>query len=452
MKSLSRVVWSEGMQLAQHHFQQQSRYFEDTTSFALSLLFSDPYGFAACAPDEEGLRDGRVGLAHARGVMPDGTAFSFPPEPPPEPLEIGDRFGPTDDRKTVVLALPPYRAGGANCSMNGSRPDETARFRPDERELPDETTGTDVRTVEVARKNFRLEVEGEAPEGWVTMPLAVVRRDGAGSFTFDAGFVPPSVRIGASSALVDLVRRLVEILESKARSVSGDSAGTAGAATGEYGAAELTSYWMLHTIRSAVPSLQHHLSQRSAHPERLFDEISRLAGALCTFSMDSHPDDLPDYDHDDLGGCFGALEQHVRSHLDVVLPTSAVEIPLEATRESFFEGELPDPRLTRGEWFLGVQADQDRGGLADAVPRLVKVCSAKHIVRLVRSAHPALPLTHLPSPPSSLAPRVGTEYFRIDKEGPCWQSIVDSGGVGLYLPGSLADAELELKIVPPSER
>ena len=29
MKHLSRLVWSEGMYLGPHHFQAQSRYFED---------------------------------------------------------------------------------------------------------------------------------------------------------------------------------------------------------------------------------------------------------------------------------------------------------------------------------------------------------------------------------------------------------------------------------------
>jgi type VI secretion system protein ImpJ len=33
MKFLSRVVWSGGMHLGPHHFQTQSRYFEDTLFF-----------------------------------------------------------------------------------------------------------------------------------------------------------------------------------------------------------------------------------------------------------------------------------------------------------------------------------------------------------------------------------------------------------------------------------
>ena len=43
---LSRIVWSEGMHLAQHHFQTQSRYFEDLVAFTLSSLFYRCYGFA----------------------------------------------------------------------------------------------------------------------------------------------------------------------------------------------------------------------------------------------------------------------------------------------------------------------------------------------------------------------------------------------------------------------
>ena len=44
MKYLSRVVWSEGMYLGPHHFQVQSRYFEDTIRFATSSLWFEPWG------------------------------------------------------------------------------------------------------------------------------------------------------------------------------------------------------------------------------------------------------------------------------------------------------------------------------------------------------------------------------------------------------------------------
>ena len=37
MKFLSRVVWSEGMHLGPHHFQTQSRYFEDRSGFSIPI-------------------------------------------------------------------------------------------------------------------------------------------------------------------------------------------------------------------------------------------------------------------------------------------------------------------------------------------------------------------------------------------------------------------------------
>jgi type VI secretion system protein ImpJ len=84
----SKVVWSEGMHLAQHHFQAQSRYFEASAAFALSRLFFKPYGFIQLNLDEEAIREGSIAVLEARGVMPDGLAFDFPQgDPLPTPLD-----------------------------------------------------------------------------------------------------------------------------------------------------------------------------------------------------------------------------------------------------------------------------------------------------------------------------------------------------------------------------
>ena len=48
MKSLSRVVWSEGMHLGPHHFQAQSRYFEDLVDFTARSLGFGMYGLLGC--------------------------------------------------------------------------------------------------------------------------------------------------------------------------------------------------------------------------------------------------------------------------------------------------------------------------------------------------------------------------------------------------------------------
>ena len=54
MKLLSKIVWSEGMYLAPHHFQAQTRYFEDSIHFAVSNLWPHSYGFADIQHEQMG--------------------------------------------------------------------------------------------------------------------------------------------------------------------------------------------------------------------------------------------------------------------------------------------------------------------------------------------------------------------------------------------------------------
>ena len=60
MKQLSHIVWNEGMHLAQHHFQAQSRFFEDTVQFALTSQFFKPYGIVASELDADALMNDSV--------------------------------------------------------------------------------------------------------------------------------------------------------------------------------------------------------------------------------------------------------------------------------------------------------------------------------------------------------------------------------------------------------
>src|SRR6266849_6146261 len=115
MKSLSRVVWSEGMYLGPHHFQAQNRYFEDSIRFAASSLWYEPWGLMGAQLDPEALKNGTVSLVHARGIFPDGLAFQMPDSDPlPESRKIADLFPATRDSLGVTLSVAPQRPEGAN--------------------------------------------------------------------------------------------------------------------------------------------------------------------------------------------------------------------------------------------------------------------------------------------------------------------------------------------------
>lgn len=440
MTSLARVVWHEGMHLAQHHFQLQNRYFEDSIHFALSNLFYQPYGVVGLELDAEALRNGTVSIVHARGVMPDGLAFNIPGgDPAPAPLAIRELFSPTQDSHVVFLSIPPYKEGQPN-----EGPDR--RYSSDPTFVRDETTGRDEREVHLGRKNFSLTLEPDG-DGRVSLPLARVRRDGSGQFVYDPEYVPPCLQIGASPRLMALVGRLVEMLDAKSESMLQDrKAERKGIA--EYASHDVASFWLAHTIHSSVAPLRYHRDTRGTHPEQLYTELARLAGALCTFALESHPRNVPGYDHDHLGECFSALEQHIRIHLDVIVPTSYVAIPLTRSADYLYQGPAGDQRcFGPSRWILGIRSSIGDAEVISRVPQLVKVCSQKHILRLVKEAYAGLTLEHLPSPPAGIAPRVDTQYFVISRSGPCWEAIQKTGEVGVYVPQAFRDAEVDLRVL-----
>jgi type VI secretion system protein ImpJ len=449
---LSRVVWSEGMHLAQHHFQMQCRYFEDLIAFTVSNVTVGGYGVSRVEIDAEAMLNGTVTLAHARGVMPDGTVFTFPDDPPPEPLAVRELFSPARASHDILLALPVYRPDRANCRLDSMNGGGDPRFRADTALVPDETTGQGERSVGIARKNFRLLLDSAPREGLVTLAVARVRRDGSGQFVHDPEFIPPSLEIGASHRLVELVARLVEMLEARADALSVERRGHDAA---EYASREIAGFWLTHTIHGALGPLRHLLQSRSGHPEQLYREMARLAGALCTFSIDGDVRALPLYDHDRPDACFQSLDRHIRQHLEVMLPTNSIAVPLTVMEPGFFRGFVPDARgLGRAHWFLGVRSSNARSALVADVPRLVKVCSAAHIAKLVQRAYPGVELHHVPVPPSEISPRLGMEYFRLETNPPansasepCWKLIADTSEIGVYLPAAIGDAELALSIV-----
>ena len=463
MKHLSKVVWSEGMHLAQHHFQAQSRFFEDSVEFALAHLFFKPYGLAGCELDREALRNGTVSLVHARGVMPDGLPFNIPEsDAPPVARDIRALFSPTQESHLILLAIPALRSdgpnvaplpGGAGGSGNGHPPAEPdgARYVAVTSVFRDETTGRDERQVHVGRKNFRLLLDSERDESDVALPIARVRRDRTGAFVYDPEYIPPCLQIGASDRLMGMVHRLVEILDGKSDALrAGRVPGRN--AVGEFAGHDVASFWLLHSVHTGSAALRHLLQGRHAHPERLFAELSRLAGALCTFRLDSHPRTLPTYDHDRPEEAFDALDRHVRAHLETVIPTNFVSIPLRQTTPYLYVGPVTDRRcFDRSRWVFGMRSSVGEAAVITRVPALVKVCSGQFIEKLVQRAYPGLALHHLAAPPASLAPRVGSQYFTVAQTGPCWVSIVQTGEVGVYVPDAFPDAELELLVLLESK-
>lgn len=448
------------MHLTPQHFQAQRRYQDDQSTHTVDLLFTFAYGLSAVAVDADALRNGTFAMVHARGVLPDGAVFHMPDaDPSPTPIALAERFSPTRDAHVVLLALPQWREGERNVGDGGDPStlggnDPHTRFQSLEQVVIDEATGVDPLPVRFASRNLQFLLDTELSGDVIAMPVARVKRDGRGQYQLDTQFIPPTLQIVASERLLDLLRRTVTLLEAKGAALAASINQAPSAAIGggaAYVGNELATRWLLHAVRSADAPLRHLLLTRRAHPERAYLELARLAGALCTFAMGSHPRDIAAYDHDDLTTCFDALEAQLRAHLDIVIAARAVVIPLQRTSDVLHTAVVSDPRCFEPDarWFLAVRADVGAAELIDRVQRLTKTCASKFVLELVRRAFNGLPTEHIPTPPAGLAPKPDFTYFELRMTGPCAQSLTDAREIGVYVPDALPGAYLEVAILVP---
>jgi type VI secretion system protein ImpJ len=448
MKFLSRVVWSEGMHLGPHHFQTQSRYFEDTLWFLNANLRQDAWGFLHLSLDTEAISNGLAILTFASGILPDGLIFDLPDcDPPPAPANLNDLFAPTDSELTLYLAIPRRHDQGLDCDLTGS---PSTRYGSVQRSLRDETISQDENTVDFARKNLALysQAQAETEADTISLPVARILRDGKGGFILDADFIPPCLRIGASEGLVLLLHRLVEALEEKIATVQRGKRKSGGMELGT-SALDVANYWFLHSLCSSVPALRNHLTNRRSHPEEVYRDLARLAGSLCTFSLESTPDEIPKYNHLDLASTFRQLDASIRRNLEVIVPSNTVTLDFKKAGNYISVAPVTDERcLRRARWIFGVRSSLGDSMLLRQVPALVKICSAEGVGKLVQRALPGMELLHVPVPPSAISAQADMHYFSISAAGACWQHILATKQVGVYVPGEIGnDAVFEITII-----
>jgi type VI secretion system protein ImpJ len=114
----------------------------------------------------------------------------------------------------------------------------------------------------------------------------------------------------------------------------------------------------------------------------------------------------------------------------------------------FWVGPVADQRcLSRAKWIFAIRSSIGEADLMERVPRLVKVCSKDFVPKLVQRALPGMALSHLPIPPAAVSPRLETQYFGINRAGPCWDHLVQTRQVGVYVPGEIPSPEIELLVV-----
>jgi len=435
MPQYHKILWSEGLFLTQHHFQQFDAYQAGDRAFQLRTLCGFSWGAAHLVIDTEAIANRLFTLAEFEGIMPDGTAVRAPAvDDPPSSRSFDAYFAPSERVLSVYLGLPRLRPGAPGVRMGSEETHTPTRYQRAFAMVPDEVTGEHEREIAYDKKRMVVLFSGEDHEGFDVIKIAEVERNPEGVAQLRASYIPPALAVSASPWLTTQLRGVLETASAKSQSLA-DQVRQRTPTLTEFSTSDMPNFLKLHTINGYIPPLAHAHQYARLHPAVLYLLLAQFAGSLCTFQVGAHPRDLPGYRHDDLEGTFRPLIARLRELLEAVVEAHFVRIPLTRVDISRCEGAIADTGLfASSDFYLGVSADVSESRLAAEFPKHAKVVSPDKIATLVGKNLPGVGLIFVQLPPAAIPRRAGMVYFRLDPRGDRWEFIKKAAQIAVYAP------------------
>lgn len=434
----NRVVWTQGMFLQPHHFQQELRYLERMVDARVAGANPHGWGFVDFELDEGLLALGKLGLARASGVLPDGTPFAMPQlDPLPPALDIATEV----KGEAICLALPLQREGGDEFAQGDTPDARTSRYLALQEDVRDASDVSDEpATIQTGRLQARLIRAKDALDAYATLTVAhVVERRADGMVVLDRGHIPAQLRLDTSKQLSSSVELLHGLIRQRAEALAGRM-GQLG-----HGVSELASFLMLQTLNRNEPVFAQHAATPVAHPRELHRDCLRLAGDLATLATNRRqPPHFPPYRHDDLRACFTPVFDELRTMLSSVIDSNAIQIDLVDRKHGVRTAVVSDLELVRSASFvLAVNARVPAEQLRQHFPAQTKIGPVDKIKDLVNLQLPGITLRALPVAPRQLPFHAGYYYFELDRNSELWGQLEHNGSMAMHIAGEFPGLELE---------
>jgi type VI secretion system protein ImpJ len=439
MSSKNKVIWSEGLFLRPHHFQQQDRYLEHYIEGRSGSLRPGSWGLTEIEIERDLLGIGKLGLRRAAGVFPDGTPFTMPDDDPlPAPLELNAQI-----RDQLVHLGVPLRKPGAKESDRRERVDAVVRYQARDVETRDINSDSNLMaSLEVGGLRSRLLLASEPREDYACVPLAhIVECRADRLVVLEDRFIATVLNAQQAPRLATFLKEVQGLLHQR-----GEALAARAVASGRGGAAEIADFLMLQTINRYEPLINHLVSSRLVHPEDLYRLCVEIAGDLSTLTAPSRrPPSLPAYQHEDLRASYEPLMAALRAALSTVLEQSAVPIPLEKKRFNISVGVVNDKTLfDSAALVIAARADVPAENLRKNLPQQMTVAPVESIAKLVNEHVPGVPLQPLAVAPRQIPYHAGFTYFELDRSSPRYRDLKTSGGVAVHVPESFPGLVMEM--------
>jgi type VI secretion system protein ImpJ len=436
MSWYSKVFWSEGLFLRPHHLQQNDRYLEHLLERRVGQVTPYPWGFSSLEIDHDLAQQSKFSLRRASGLMPDGTPFDIPADSPiPHPIDVPETAAGQITWLSLPIAAPNSR------EIDDKADGSATRYIRSEETFVDSTSALRIEEeIDIAHPRLAFELRRTAKPGYIGLGIARVLEIRDKNILFDEKFIPPMLLCSAHPVIEGWINRIVGWIDNKlgelSRYASDPSAG---------GGLQSVDYLVLQMLNRQIPVLKHFARSSFIHPERLFDELLRLAGELATFATaERRARDYPAYDHDDLENVFTPLIRDIQDFLNAQLGRRAIRLEIVERARNAFVSPIRDRSLFQNATFvLEVAARRPLIEIQHEFPHLFKVGPNTKMNDIVHAHLPGVPLVHLPTPPPHIRAITDHVYFYLDRKSPLWPEFSTAGSVAMHFSGEWPELELE---------
>jgi type VI secretion system protein ImpJ len=435
----NKVIWTEGMFLQPQHFQQHDRFLARQAHLRAGIEQGYGWGFVSVALDNAALTLGKIAIAGAHGVLPDGLVFDIPgQDAAPAAFDV-----PADARdELVVLAAVLQRPGVAETDAEADAGSMPPRFLASEVDVGDSNaTGERSAPIQIGRLNLRVMLARDAVEGYATLGLCrVVERRADNKLVLDTTYIPPTLHASGNEILASHMRELHGLLHQR-----GEALASRLAQPGRAGVGEISDFLLLEAVNRTEPLFAQLRQTSVLHPKDLYFTCVAIAGDLSTFRERRRPAKLPAYVHDDPARCFKPLMDDLRQSLSMVMEQTAIPIELQDRKHGMRVAIIPDIELQRtAQFVLAVNAQMPGEALRARFPAQLKIGTVERIRDIVQVQLPGVPIRPMPVAPRQIPYHAGFTYFELETRGnEMWKQLESSGGLAVYVAGDFPGLELE---------
>ena len=440
--------WKEGLFIMPQHFQLFDEHLEAQLDRRLSTLAEYSWGVSEMELDDGELARGLFRIDNCTTVMPDGMLVELDSERVLQgvvAMSSGALVGGAQNLD-VYLAIPGTESRGtANYAGDGAA--AGTRFVHTVEEVPDIYGAAADAQVDCLRPNVQLLLGHQNRQSYVCIKIAALELGESGALRVSDNYIPPCLKIRASRAIMERLSRLVAALGAKQKNLSERYGGRAGNML-EFGAADMSTFWYMHTLNTWLPRLLHYNHQGHVHPEQLYLSLCSLAGQLNSFEVGVTPEELPAFSFLDLSSTFFPLFDRLMELLGTVVAAKYKTIELEQVQDGVFVGKPADPHMLRTHTlYLVAGGDVAEEVLRQQLPHYLKIGSVDNLTQIVSAALPGVKAAVDLSPPAAIPVRGHMVYLRLESSGEHWDAVLQSGTIAIYQPISPGRVTLELLAV-----